>query len=277
MDVLKSPAMIPLILSLVMQAAVSAEVLAVGPVGANCRYPVDGACAPKRGTYGYHQPNWRRMRDTLAAAPGKSPAALPANVPNVILPDPSDEEEQDIRQPTQSLPRPSGSEATPTAETLDVDEEDPFRDDVGQLVEPGQSASEDHAVDPLSDSLELGTPSASLEGASWPMGHLRPARYEDTAPRNARSLPQQQPRHVPADRGSRSPFASAGGNPLRRAGGPVQRASAIEAWEPEPLEVVAPSSREPLGRLNPTSRPPSGIRSDHIRPRSASNPLRNEG
>ena len=44
------------------------------PCGSRCRYCVDGVCVPRRVTYGYHEPNWRRW---------------PAGPPEVMIAGPS--------------------------------------------------------------------------------------------------------------------------------------------------------------------------------------------
>ncbi len=95
-----------------------------------CGYCVDGVCTPKRATYGYYQPHWRRW-------PVEAPIAIPMSPPEgataeglsegdrVDLPTP--EEEAEITPEFEYLRRRPTGNAEPGGSRDDAP--DPFRDD----------------------------------------------------------------------------------------------------------------------------------------------------
>ncbi len=183
-----------------------------------CRYGVEGTCVPKRSTWGFYQPNWRRWPEPPPAVP-EYPSSNPTrsvSTPGVEVPDARDEAEINPEFPhlrRKSSGKPTDREAPRGLESA------PAEDDAAPFGE-----------DELDDGLEL--PEAMDEGD---FGHTAPRRHG--APGRPARLVEQAA--TPPHRSVNGHLEPAGRNPLRGSTGPISPTG----WERNrPLPSVRPAS-----------------------------------
>ncbi len=107
-----------------------------------CQYGVEGMCTPKRSTWGFYQPNWRRWPEPPPAVPAYSPnvPSRSLSVPSLELPESRDEAEinpefphlRKTAEPVSDQPAPAAPNFLP-AENEDAPLEDESLDNSLEL------------------------------------------------------------------------------------------------------------------------------------------------
>ncbi len=221
-----------------------------------CLYGVEGACVPRRTTYGYYETHWRNWpygQQPKIAARRQRPSGS-TTLPEAEVPRPRDEASTSPQLPhIEEDLAPFTPGALP--EQMDIDSQtNPFEDDLGAPAEEGPQNK--GQFNPFEDDLDV--PAAEPPDGDGAM-HRLPSRL-NPAPSLSKAVGGHQRETEQARYGQHNPLRGA----LKpRSGAVGDRLHATQAVAFEELSAETPAART---AVRPQVRSPSRA--------AASNPLR---